>query len=251
MHKAICGRVLLGSACILASVTAWGQKSQNVAKDEPVSTDLAVTYSPERAQAIPNQCCFWMQGGSMDASVTLWKRLGVAASLTGDHASDVTLGLDVNKVSYMVGPRYAYTVWGGEPTGTATKPRFQIFGQGLIGGVHGFDGVYPASLSATSSANAFALQAGGGFNYYLTKHWGLRVLEVDYVRTELPNHAADVQNDLHLGFGVTFHMGAVPPPRRCCSNRSMNGYSGTGVRRESRCFSAGASPARELVRSTR
>jgi hypothetical protein len=194
----------------LASATAWGQKSQNFAKDESVSKDLAVTYTPERAQVIPNQCCFWMQGGSVDASVTFWKRLGIAASLTGDHASDVTLGVDVNKVSYLAGPRYTYTVWA-KPTGAATKPRYQIFGQGLIGGVHGFDGVYPARLSTTSRANAFALQAGGGFNYYLTKHWGLRLLEVDYVRTELPNHAADLQNDLRLGFGVTYHMGSILP----------------------------------------
>jgi hypothetical protein len=190
----------------LASTTAWGQKSQNVAKDEPVSTDLAVTYTPERAQTVPDQCCFWMQGGGVDASVTFWKRLGIAASLTGDHASGVALGVDVNKLSYLAGPRYTYTVWA-KSTGAATKPRYQIFGQGLIGGVHGFGGLYPSGSSTTSSANAFALQAGGGFNYYLTRHWGLRVLEVDYVRTELPNRAAGLQNDLRLGFGVTYHMG--------------------------------------------
>jgi hypothetical protein len=71
--------------------------------------------------------------------------------------------------------------------------------------VHGFNGVYPASSSTTSSANAFALQAGGGFNYYLTKQWGLRLFEADYVRTALPNNAANIQNDLRLGFGVTYH----------------------------------------------
>jgi hypothetical protein len=214
----------------LASATAWGQKSQHVAANEPVSTDLAVTYTPERAQVISSQCCFWMQGGAIDASVTFWKRLGIAASLIGDHASDVTLGVDVNKVSYLAGPRYTYTAWT-KPAGAATRPRYQIFGQGLVGGVHGFDGVYPGSLSAASSANAFVLQAGGGFNYNLTKQWGLRVLEVDYVRTELPNHAADVQSGLRLGFGVTYHMGSVPPPpvTLACSATPVSVFPGDPV----------------------
>ena len=208
MHRMICGKVLLASACILASTTALGQKIQYAAKDAPISIDLAVTYAPERAQVMPNQCCFWMQGGGVDASATLWKRLGIAASLTGDHAADVTSGVDVNKISYMGGPRYTYTVLANH-TGAAPTPRYQIFGQGLFGGVHGFNGLYPTSSSTTSSANAFALEAGGGFNYYLTRNWGLRVLEVDYVRTQMPNHAADVQNDLHLGFGITYHIGSV------------------------------------------
>jgi len=208
LYRAICGRVLLASACILASATAWGQKSHNAAKDEPVSIDLAVTYTPERAQVIPNQCCFWMQGGGVDAAATFWKRLGIAASLTGAHAANVTPGVDVNKISYMGGPRYTYTALANH-TGAAPTPRYQIFGQGLFGGVHGFNGLYPAGTSTTSSANAFALQAGGGFNYFFARNWGLRVFEIDYVRTQMPNYAANVQNDLHLGFGISYHIGSV------------------------------------------
>jgi hypothetical protein len=208
MHRTICGKVIIASVCLLAAATAWGQKIQYAAKDAPISIDLAVTYAPERAQVMPNQCCFWMQGGGVDASATLWKRLGIAASLTGDHAADVTSGVDVNKISYMGGPRYTYTALANH-AGAAPTLRYQIFGQGLFGGVHGFNGLYPTSSSTTSSANAFALEAGGGFNYYVTRNWGLRVLEVDYVRTQMPNHAADVQNDLHLGFGITYHIGSV------------------------------------------
>jgi hypothetical protein len=149
-----------------------------------------------------------MQGGGADASATLWKRLGIAASLTGDHVANVTSGVDVNKISYMGGPRYTYTALANH-TGAVPTPHYQIFGQGLFGGTHGFNGLYPTSTSPTSSANAFALEAGGGFNYYFTRNWGLRVFEIDYVRTQLPNHAANVQNDLHLSFGITYHIGSV------------------------------------------
>ena len=145
-----------------------------------------------------------MQGGGADAAVTWRKGFGLAASLSGSHATDVFSGVDVNKISYLAGPRYTYAAWG-KPNGAATKLRYQFFGQGLIGGVYGFDGVYPANSSTTSSANSFALEAGGGFNCYLTKNWGLRLFEADYVWTALPNNADEVQNDLRLAFGVTYH----------------------------------------------
>jgi outer membrane protein OmpA-like peptidoglycan-associated protein len=83
----------------------------------------------------------------------------------------------------------------------------------LFGGVHGFDGLYPADGGSTTSASSFAIQAGGGLNLYLTKHWGVRLLEADYVRNELPNASDGVQNDLRLAFGVTYHLqSTVPPP---------------------------------------
>ena len=72
---------------------------------------------------------------------------------------------------------------------------------------HGFDGFYPASPAPTTSANSFAVQAGGGLNLYLTRSLGIRLIEADYVRTALPNGAANTQNDMRLAFGVTYHIG--------------------------------------------
>lgn len=39
---------------------------------------------------------------------------GLAAAFTGGRASNVTPGVDVNKISFLVGPRYTYTVWTGQ-----------------------------------------------------------------------------------------------------------------------------------------
>ncbi|MGD0939591.1 MAG: OmpA family protein [Terracidiphilus sp.] len=197
-------RVLLVSACLLIGAAGWAQQSQKPA----VSTDLAVTFAAERSQVVPSQCCFWFKGGGADAAVTFWKGLGIAASITGDHASNVTPGVDVNKFTYMAGPRYTWNVY----DSVHGRPRLQIFGQGLAGGVHGFDGLYPNGIAVTSSANALAIQAGGGLNFYLTKRFGLRLLEAEYVRTELPNNAANVQNDLRLSAGLVYHLGAATPP---------------------------------------
>jgi len=208
MRTSIPGRALLASACILAGSAGWAQQSQKPAPPAAVSTDLGITFATERSQVVPSDCCFWFKGGGVDAAVTFWKGWGIAATLTGDHAANVTPGVDVNKISYIGGPRYTWTAWTG-----AKDRRLQIFGQGLFGGSHGFDGLYPTSTGTTSSANAFAIQAGGGLNLYLNRNWGLRLLEADYVRTEFPNDADDVQNDFRLAFGVVYHIaGAQPEP---------------------------------------
>jgi hypothetical protein len=173
-----------------------------------LTADLAVTFAAERSQATADQGGFWFKGGGVDAGVTVWKDLGIAASLTGDHASGIAPSVDANKITYLLGPRYNYTP-GRRNVGTANERRTQLFVQTLFGGVHGFDGLYPTNNTTTSRASAFALQAGGGVNLYLTKRFGLRLLEADYVRTNLPNGAANAQNDLRLGFGVTCHMNSV------------------------------------------
>jgi hypothetical protein len=193
----------------LTGVAAWAQQSHVPAKTEVRSADFAVTYGAEQTELVPGQCCTWLQGGGVDAAVSLWKGFGIAAGMTGDHASNVTPGVDVNTIKFWGGPRYTHTLWIGHAT---DKRRMQIFGQGLFGEVHGFDGVYPGTPTATSSANAFALETGGGLNVFLTKRFGLRLVEAEYVRTELPNNTTNVQNDLRLSAGLVYHIGEAPQP---------------------------------------
>ena len=201
------GRVLLVSACILAGSIGWAQQSQKPIPPAAVSADLALTFAVERSQVVPSVCCFWFKGGGADAAVSFWKGLGLAATVTGDHASNVTRGVDVNKISFLGGPRYTWTVWNG-----GNDHRLTAFGQGLFGVAHGFDGLYPANQAPTSSASSLGIYAGGGVNYYLNKKWGLRLIEADYVRTALPNGVDDRQHDLRLAFGVTYHIEGTPAP---------------------------------------
>jgi len=207
MRFSVSGRVLLVSASILAGATGWAQQSYKPAA--AFSTDLAVTYSAERSRVVSGDN-FWFKGGGADAAVTFWKGLGLAAALTGDHVGNVQSGVDVNKLSYLAGPRVTYTAWR-----AATGPRrLQVFGQGLVGGTHGFDGLYPDGAAVKSSANSLAVQAGGGLNYYFSKHWGARLIEADYVRTELPNATDGVQNDFRLAAGITYHLHSASPATR-------------------------------------
>jgi outer membrane protein OmpA-like peptidoglycan-associated protein len=227
MRILIRGRVLLVGACILAGSVLWAQQSQKPVAPAAVSTDLAVTFAVEHSQVVPGQSKFWFKGGGADAAVTFWKGLGLAAAITGDHASNVSPGVDANKLSYLGGPRYTWTAW----KGTADQRRLQVFGQGLFGEAHGFDGLYPATGGATFSANSFAVQAGGGLNLYLTRNWGVRLLEADYVRTTLPNASANAQNDMRLAFGLTYHIeSAAPPPvTLACTATPTSVYPGDPV----------------------
>jgi hypothetical protein len=197
----------LAGACILAGAGACALQAQAPARPASVSTDLAITYAAERTQIAPGDCgCFWLQGGGADAAITFGKGLGIAASLNGDHASNFAPSVDVNRVAFMAGPRYTRWIHSGT-VGSQQKRGMQFFGEGLFGGAHAFNGVFPASSGVTSSANAFAMQAGGGINLLLSESFGLRLLEVDYARTTLPNNASNTQNDLHLAFGVIWRIG--------------------------------------------
>ena len=204
MRTSICRKVLF--AGLLAA--AFSGQAQSQPGHSPASIDLAITYSTEHAQLAPGTCgCFWLQGGGADAAFTLWKGFGVAAGVTGEMVSNYAPGVDFSKVSYMGGPRYTFTVWKGEPT--LQRPRLQIFGDGLFGAVHAISGAFPTATGINTTANSFVLETGGGLNLFFSRSLGVRLLEVDYVRTQLPNGYAGTQNDLRLAFGVSYHAASV------------------------------------------
>jgi hypothetical protein len=199
--------LVLTGAYLLVSAGAWAQQVPSAQKQSPASVDLAATFSAEGAKlATASGGTFWLKGGGVDAAVTLWKGFGVAAGLNGEHAANAGTGVDVNEVEVAAGPRYTYSAWSAR-SGASDSRRLQLFGQGLVGMVHGFNGIYPNAFGAASSANSLALDAGGGVNILFSERFGVRLLEADYVRTALPNNGSNVQNDLRVSFGVTYRLG--------------------------------------------
>lgn len=201
MRFLFCVRSLLLGACILTNAVGWAQQSRQPVQPERVSTDVAVVFAGELSKPDPSLGSFWFKGGGVDAAVTFWRGFGIAAALNGDHASNVFTGVDENKISFLVGPRYTLTAWKGH-AGPADARRIQLFGQGLVGGAHGFDFDYS---NGSKSVNELAIQTGGGLNFYLTKKFGIRPIEVDFVRTQIGTTGFTTQNDLRLAAGVTYH----------------------------------------------
>jgi hypothetical protein len=183
-----------------------GLAQQRPVKPTPSDIDVAITYVAERAKIASIDCgCFWLQGGGMNAAVTFFRGLGVAADLTGGHASNIAPGVDLDKVSFMMGPRYTYPFksWFGHDFGGHGGGR--IFADGLIGGVHSFNTVVPTSAGVAGAASSFVFQVGGGADLPLRKGIGIRLFEADYVRSTLPNAGNSTQNDLRLAAGISFH----------------------------------------------
>jgi hypothetical protein len=201
MKKTFQTAALLLGAWTLALTAQAQQNSQP-------SADFAVTYNPERAKVASADCgCFWMQGGSFDAGVPLYRGLGVAASVSGETSANITPGVDLSLVTFVFGPRYTLRAsrWLSHVPGL--RRGTSLFGEGLFGSAHGFNGVFSTSSGFKGSANALSMQFGGGLNIGIAKGFGVRAVEVDYVRSRFRDFGDNSQNDLRLGIGVTYHWG--------------------------------------------
>jgi peptidoglycan-associated lipoprotein len=214
MRVTICVKVLLVSVGVMLAAAAGAQDASPI-RETPVSVDLAITYAAERGQIAPSNCgCFWMNGAGAEAAVNFRRGFGLVASLSGSTTSNVAPGVDVNRIVYMVGERYTHALRPAHKTanqhGAAAAPslhRVDFFAQWLVGGVHGFDGVYPATGGVVATANGFATQLGGGLNMALSKRLGLRLLDAEYLHTSLPNNTHNTQNDTRLGAGFIYRFG--------------------------------------------
>ncbi|HXB61569.1 MAG TPA: hypothetical protein VNU94_01805 [Acidobacteriaceae bacterium] len=211
MQRMTCKAALLVGALTAGALTltlnATAQQKSLLQKAHAQSADVAITFDAEHSRvARPNGNGFWLKGGSADAAATFWKGLGLAANFTGERTDNAANGVALSKFAYMFGPRYTLD------TAKYTdryldKHDMRLFGEALFGGVHGFDSIFPAASGVSSSANAFSMQLGGGVDVALAEGFSVRALEVDYVRTSLPNAGSNTQNDLRLAFGVSYRFG--------------------------------------------
>jgi opacity protein-like surface antigen len=148
-----------------------------------------------------NPFSFLFQGGSAELSTHIYKALGVAGSFTGLHASNSGQGVPVNLLAFTVGPRFTIRTGG-------RNHRVSLYGQGLVGGVEGFDGLYPAASGPTASASSLAFQTGGGLDVAFTPHVAIRLFQADWLRTQLPDATQNVENTLRIGVGIVYHFTA-------------------------------------------
>jgi outer membrane immunogenic protein len=188
---------LLGT--VMAATNLYGQNSRVPFHE----LDGALTYNAVRSPQVSGGG-FWQQGAGFDLWAGSWHGLGPTASLAVTDAGNIGgNGADLTLFTYLFGPRYTWPV-------PRTIPRTQLhgdlFGEFLIGGAHGSDGVFPAAQGATSSASSFALQLGGGVDLLLAKRVEIRPLQLDWMRTELPNGRDNAQQSLRIGFGVVYRL---------------------------------------------
>lgn len=149
---------------------------------------------------------FNANGGSSSIAYNVNRWFGLAADFGGYHTGTIDhVSVDANEFSYLFGPRLNYRF--GE------NSRNTLFGQILVGGVHG----NASFAGASSGQNAFGMTAGGGLDFGVTKHVAVRVAQLEYMLTNYDfGNGYQPQNNLRFSAGVLFRWGGekpVPPNR--------------------------------------
>jgi outer membrane immunogenic protein len=180
-------------------ISAGAQQVETAPRYAPL--EISFNYSYARSNAAPGQCgCFNMNGGSSEVAFHAFRALSVVADLTGERAASIgaTAGDGLSLVAFTVGPRFSHRFAGG---------KFTPFVQGLVGAVHGFDGLFPGSSGSLSgAASARAVVAGGGLDLTINRHIAIRAIQADYLRTQLPNGQGNEQNLLRAGAGIVLRV---------------------------------------------
>ncbi|GGG83931.1 hypothetical protein [Edaphobacter dinghuensis] len=171
-----------------------------VSKSHPIA--LSINYTAMIGNAPPGSCnCFLLNGGSSEELFHVWKSIAAVAQVTGsrtDHVPQSQQGLSL--LTYMGGPRYSFH----------TMQRFTVYGQFVIGGVHGFDGYFPkAGAQSPGAANSLAFAPGGGVEVGVKNWLSVRAVEADYLVTRLPNDLNEHQHSLRISSGVVFRFSSL------------------------------------------
>jgi hypothetical protein len=188
-------RIRFSSLLLLGAVAATSLVAQGASPASPGRVDVAVMYAPVHSNEITDSG-FWMQGGAAQLHVRVWRSLGVVADVAGSHIGNIdSSGVGLEMVTAAFGPRFTWSV---------RHPKLSIYGQGLVGEANAFNGVFPSQTSAGTSASSLAVLVGGGATVNCSRHLAVRIVEADWLRTQLPNATTGVQNNLRIGAGVVF-----------------------------------------------
>jgi len=186
--------LLLAANRISAAQSAGG--SVPASEENHGVLSLALTLDSAGAN-ITTSNSFWLTGGSAELSASLSHGFGFTANVTGLHTGNSGGGVPVNLLIETFGPSYSLQSHLGKHPAT-------FFVHGLVGEANGFSGVYPKSTAPDSSANGFAAKVGGGLDLKVSHHISVRLVEANWLRTQLPNSTTNIQNDLELGAGIVF-----------------------------------------------
>jgi hypothetical protein len=105
-------------------------------------------------------------------------------------------------LTIMAGPRFQMPI-----KNSKGKPgRVSPFAQFLVGDARGSNGAFPKNGTLVPSAESLALSGGGGIDFAMAHHTTWRLLQVDYLNTQLPNLYATHQNYYRIGTSLVIHL---------------------------------------------
>jgi hypothetical protein len=185
------------------SATAKAQEQSNHSSD---GLQIAITYDGVSSTRTDTSR-LWLQGGSVEVHAPFYRGLGMVADVTGLHSGGNSVAAPIDLITVVFGPRYTFASY---------RKRASVFVEALAGEADGFHSIFTTGSGpvsnpmngTTSSASGLAVQAGGGIDLKLSHRLSLRVIQAEYLRTQLPNTQTDVQNSLKLSAGIVLR--AIP-----------------------------------------
>jgi Outer membrane protein beta-barrel domain len=130
-------------------------------------------------------------GGQLEYNANRW--LGVVGDLAGFYATSSGNGAFAGAMfTYLGGPRVNFR-----------RGKFTPFVQTLFGGAHTTDGI----AQSTGGQDHFAMTAGGGIDFKVSRHVSLRPIQAEYFMTKIPDGLNNRQDNLRIGAGVVLRLG--------------------------------------------
>ena len=172
------------------------------------SFDLGLAYTQERSKFLGPAAgnYFYLRGATVDAAADLYKGIGLSAEGTGISSTNLEGDIDIEHVQFLVGPRYTFNL--GRNSDFAWNRHGGAFVEGKVGYTFATSGLYPVNGIVQNHAAGLTYMGGGGVNFKIYHRFDLRLVEVDYERTQLPNGTTNIQNTLRVSSGINFHFGS-------------------------------------------
>jgi hypothetical protein len=180
-------RSILRRALLLSFVMLAAGATRLQAQDTPrIQVFGGYSYTNFDSKTLGYSGASGLNGGTIMAAGNITHGFGALAQASVGGGSGITVR------DALFGPQFLY------PRG-----RFLLFAHGMFGrarsSVH--TGAMPEPLD-TQNAMAF----GGGVDMNYRHHLGIRLIQVDYVRTQLFQHD---QNNLRFSTGLVYQWGAI------------------------------------------
>ena len=173
--------VMLAVVCLL--MLSGAALAQDTPKAEVFGGYSYLRFNPGGGTSFNNNG--W--NGALTFNTNKW--LGFTGDFGGTYHG-LAAGANSNLHTYLFGPTVTYR-----------RDKFAPFAHVLFGGAR--SSLTPLGFGSGSS-NAFAFAVGGGADVKLKDHFGLRLIQLDYLNT---NFASGHQHNLRLSTGLTFNFG--------------------------------------------
>ena len=232
--------VILGALFLTSAFAAEDAKAPiNFTSSEASAPNATASSTAYLATAIPMQAKASTKSGDTHPAADLFfgysfirfnTNAGVKENFN-EHGATAAIAGNVNRWFSVVGDFGFYTIRS-LPPGVKAKaytymfgPQFSHRGERWTPFVHALFGaarISNVTISGTPtgsaffnsvfSQNAFATALGGGVDLNFTKHFGLRLVQGEYLLTKFKDGFDNSQNNFRLSTGIVVHFGGNPPP---------------------------------------